>query len=122
MKLSYDYSELLKELRDELADGTLTLQSDILVLRGSPISSRLISEFKEIADARGENVEYRPIVDWYYDDLQIEKVFAKDPFDSNKEIKEKILMREQFSKDRPNMKIAKVRDVIAEMEEWGRIL
>jgi len=122
MNLSYDYSDLLKEIKEEIKDGTLTPESEILLLRGSPLSFKMIPEFRVIAIAQGANAEYRPIIDWYYDDLQTEKILANDPFDDAGEAKEKKSMREQFKKDRPNMKTAKVRDVIAEMEEWSKIL
>jgi len=122
MKLSYDYGSLIKELEEEIEDGTLSETSDILVLRSaSPISQKMDRTFVQIAEAEGEDADYRPIVDWYYDDLEAERMLAPDPLDSEMDIAEKKKARSDFERDRPFMKLAKVRDVLAEMREWSRV-
>ena len=57
MKISYDYSEFLQELKEELQIGTLDLSSDILIVRSD---QTLIGN-------------YQPIIDWYYSDDEPEE-------------------------------------------------
>ncbi len=48
MKTSYDYSDLLTELKEEIEDGVLTLEDNIKIVRYD-----------------GDDTKYRPIIDWY---------------------------------------------------------
>lgn len=52
MHISYDYTELLGELKSELLHGNLNISSDI----------RIVREKTSIIG------DYKPIVDWYYHD------------------------------------------------------
>lgn len=49
-RISYDYEELIRELKEEVEDGILKLTDYIDVVRGTEI----------------EGSGYRPIIDWYY--------------------------------------------------------
>ncbi len=51
MKTSYDYSDLLAELREEVQDRILTLNDNIKIVREDR-----------------NDTKYRPIIDWYYED------------------------------------------------------
>ena len=51
-KTSYDYSDLISELSEELSDGILSLDDTIQILRADEEITRY----------------YRPIIDWYYSD------------------------------------------------------
>ena len=76
----YDFSawlateENIKELNEELRDGTLTPKSFIQVLR----------------ENRPVFGTYRPIIDWYYDDKTTRRDLQPDIFDSEDEIREKL--------------------------------
>lgn len=52
MHISYDYTELLRELKSELLYGNLNISSNIRIVReNTPVFG-----------------DYKPIVDWYYHD------------------------------------------------------
>lgn len=52
MHISYDYTELLGELKSELLHGNLNISSDIRIVReNTPVFG-----------------DYKPIIDWYYHD------------------------------------------------------
>jgi hypothetical protein len=51
MRITYDYSEFLQEFREELYECALSLEDEVLVLRGKPLPDG-----------------YRPVIDWYYDE------------------------------------------------------
>lgn len=106
-KLSYDYSEMLQELKEELADEILKMEDFIQVLRG---------------DSREG---YEPIIDWYYDhDIQME-CLKKDPmFDDENDVKEKRKISELYKKDIKSGKLERrtVTAVLTEMEEMNRII
>lgn len=52
MHISYDYTELLGELKSELLHGNLNINSNIRIVReNTPVFG-----------------DYKPILDWYYHD------------------------------------------------------
>lgn len=73
MKISYDYSEFLKEMQEELEAGTLTLDDEIFIVR----KMRTVEHF-------GKVFNYNSIIDWYYltdeiiDGDKVEKIKVKD--------------------------------------------
>ncbi len=95
MNISWDYSELITELNEELNDGILAKNSIIQVLRGDVLFD-----------------EYRPIIDWYYDhtttlsDLEIEDKKQYDQYWEMKEHLEKI----------------ELQNCLKEMEYWNSIV
>ena len=63
--VDYDYGEMLAELLEELDDGVLSGDSEIYVIR----------------ENNAKNMEYVPIIDWFYvDDLQetLQEDYNKD--------------------------------------------
>lgn len=106
MKISYDYSDMIKELKDELTDGILSITDNIQVLRAEQVL---------------EN-GYRPIIDWYYDDRKIEEDLKSDIFDDEQEIEEKRKIKEQYKKDKPSLSNILVGNCILEMEELNKII
>ncbi len=60
MNLSYDYSELLTELKGDLAEGLVKENDKIKVVRGRKISD-----------------DYRPIIDYYYDDNPVHEPYSE---------------------------------------------
>ena len=73
MKISYDYSEFLKEMQEELEDGALTLDDEIFIAR----KMRTVEHY-------GKVYTYNSIIDWYYltDEIlegdKVEKIKVKD--------------------------------------------
>jgi len=124
MKLSFDYGGMLKEFSEEIQDGTLTESSDVLILRsGKDIGSMLGKKEKAIADSlKMAETGYHPIVDWYYDDITTAKDMSPSPDDDDEDREEKKKYMAQFERDRPNLRLMKVRDVVAELQEWNRVL
>lgn len=53
MNYSYDYEELLNEIKGDLAEELIRLSSYIKIVRGETVSG------------------YRPIIDYYYDDNEV---------------------------------------------------
>lgn len=49
MKFSYDYEDLINELKEEIVDGILKPTDYIDIVRADPLENG-----------------YRPIIDWYY--------------------------------------------------------
>lgn len=103
VRVSYDYTELLDELEEELADGSLTLSDSIQVLRS-------------------KNRGYQRIVDWYYDDLRTRDALARDVFDSSDEIQEKQELLARYEKDLPRLEKILVSDCLSEMKARNKII
>lgn len=97
--LSYDYSKLLGELREEVADGVLALDDRILIVR----------------EGGGDAPGYRPIVDWLYDDIAAERILAQGGADAER-------YRRHFDEVREKAKSARVEDVIKEMVRMDKVL
>lgn len=104
MTISYDYEALLEELKKDVSDGALSLTDKIQVLRGR------------------NRFGYQPIIDWYLDEEKMAGIVKVDIFDDLQEIGETKKLKEQYEKDKPNLSIMTVRDVIIEMEERSKIL
>lgn len=105
MKLSYDYEELIQEIKEEIADGILKLTDDIQVLR--------TDEF---------NVDYKPIIDWYYPPTQMENILKPDIFDDEEEVAELEELKAQYELDMPNLETIMVGNCLIEMEEMNAII
>lgn len=97
----FDYQELIDELKDEVGAGSLTNDELIQVLRD------------EKADADG----YQQILDWHYNDQVMTIELAPDENDSKEEVKDKLLLREQYQKDQANLQTITVEACLAEMFE-----
>lgn len=96
MKISYDYEELIQELKEELEDGILTLESTIQVLRSEqPL------------------FDYYPIKDWYYEHEMMVSDYQSE------------LSKEEYRLyliDRPSLIALTVREVLEEMIEKNSIV
>lgn len=100
MKISYDYSELITELKEELTDHTLKSDDFIQVLR----------------DDRGV------IVDWYYSEVVQADLYKPDIFDTLEEAAAMRKLKKQYEEDRPRLVSCRVSDILREMEEASRII
>ena len=102
IKVSYDYEELINELKEEIAYGTLTQDDEIYVLR----------QEKEIAEG------YRPIIDWDY----LEDVYEGEEYEKEYTSGEKaVIERNRAIIERDGEK-KKVHEVISEMLKWNKII
>lgn len=88
MRISYDYQEMIQELKEEINDGILSPTDDIQILRSS----------KTIGD------NYKPIIDWYYDDNTMVEISETDLFDSEQDIKQMRQMYQEYIKNKPFLK------------------
>lgn len=106
MKISYDYEELIGEIREELRDGSLKEQDIIQVLR----------------DKKPINKTYYPIIDWYYSESRMVEILSPDVFDDLSETDEKDLLKKHYLKDKPRLRFMSVKSVLDEMEKWNSII
>lgn len=117
MNISYDYSDLIRELNEEIAENTLKPEDTIQILRGENIGPvTLFGEIKIIA--------YKPIIDWYFDEPTMDDLLAPEPaylqHDGIEE--ERLKMMDDYKKDAPSLQPITVKECLAEMESMSRIL
>lgn len=103
-KISYDYSDLIQELNEEIADGILKNDSIIQVLRDKTKSV------------------YHPIIDWYYSEDKIveDTTIEFDDSEADKELKREYISR--YLDDKPNLELSTVAAILIEMEEMNKIV
>lgn len=99
MALKNDYQELIDELKDELSNGSLSKHEVIQILRATQ------------SDKDG----YYPIIDWYYNKEVMAIELAPEDSDQKDDIKEKMIIREQYQKDETLLNDMTVDDCLAEM-------
>lgn len=92
MNYSYDYSEMIGELEDELQEGILQKLDTIFVLRSE----------KSFPDG------YKPIIDWYYENTE-------EIIESEKE-------KEAFMKDKPHLEKILAELCLDEMKERNKLI
>ncbi len=99
MPITYDYQELIDELKDEVGTGSLTKDEVIQVLRSDK------------SDKEG----YAQILDWYYNDATLTIELEPDPEDSKEDAKDKLLLREQYLEDKEQLEQISVEAVLEEI-------
>ena len=60
MNFSYDYEELIKELKSDLTEGLILLNDKIKIVRGRKVANH-----------------YYPIIDYYYDDNEPDEEYEE---------------------------------------------
>lgn len=106
MKISYDYSDFLSELKEELELGVLTPDSEVQILRSE----------NTLFD------DYRVVVDWYYNDDTMEELLNEDDFEDINDIKEVYQLKKRYTADKPNLTTVKLKDLLEELEDVDSIL
>jgi hypothetical protein len=101
MKPAFDYQELIDELKGELRTGSLTKSDIIQILRID----------------KAEKDGYYPIIDWHYNKETMKIELALDSSDDDEDIHEKIIIKEQYLKDEPDLQDMTVEACLAEMFE-----
>ena len=104
MNLSYDYTELISELAEEISLGILTQNEAIQVVRSE----------------RDAGNDYRPIIDWYYSEAKMIKLLEVDATDSEFELKEKQKMKNQYNKNKHLMREILVSECMNEMQNKNK--
>lgn len=94
-KISYDYSDLISELSEELSDGILSIDDTIQILRSDEEITRY----------------YRPVIDWYYSDEKMAECLDLDR--SN---------RRQYEQDKPKLISVSVKDCLSELSKWNELI
>ena len=117
MNISYDYSDLIKELNEEIAENTLKLDDTIQILRGEIIGP--VVHF-----GKTKIIAYKPIIDWYFDKPTMEDLLAPEPAYLNHEgiEEERLRMLQDYKKDAPLLQPITVRECLAEMTSLSKIV
>ena len=112
---SYDYSELIEELEQDLEEGLIKSSTIIGIVRSS--------------DSLGKGIEYHPIVDYYYpnafkndspQDTCNRDEYTDEEWDTmNCEYQ---VAYEQFKKDEDNIQGMSVLAALTEMKKWDSII
>lgn len=121
MHISYDYTDLLEELLDDIKEGLIEQDGDLLIVRSE----------QAIADEKGP---YYPIIDYYSVDFEQEvtqeiRELGEDPeITYNQELSsllkaDRKLLR-AYNKDKKSGRLERkdVNEVIVEMGDWNRII
>ncbi len=108
---SYDYSELIEELEQDLEEGLIKSSTIIGIVRSE--------------DKLGKGIEYHPIIDYYYphvfendspQDTCIRDEYTDEEWEAiNSEYQ---AAYEQFKKDKDNIQGMSVLAVLTEMKKW----
>lgn len=112
---SYDYSELIEELEQDLKEGLIKSSTIIGIVRSS--------------DSLDKGIEYYPIVDYYYphafkddspQDIYNRDEYTDEEWDAmNREYQ---AAYEQFKKDKNNIQGMSVLATLTEMKKWNSII
>ena len=99
IKFSYDYTDLIHDIEDDLKEGSLTADADIQILRGEPV----------------QDLGYAPVIDYYYVDSEMQELFYEDMLEGVKDTTQLKAEIQQYNKDKPHLLIKTVRDVLEEL-------
>jgi|SRR5690554_5630838 len=106
-KYSYDYEDLIREIEEELNEGSLTLDSTVQVLRNK--------EF------RFKNLGYFPIVDWYYNHDKMLDILNTEVFDEEYDLDLKRKLRMNYNLYRNQLHQMTVKEMLLEMKSINKI-
>jgi len=107
MKISYDYSILIREIQEELEEGVLSESDFVQILRApEPL----------------QGLGYRPIVDWFYDVDTMRKMASPEFMEDEEDDEDRKEMVRDYFRDFKHLKTICVSDLLAEMEEWNRVV
>ena len=103
-KFSYDYSDMIQEIKEDLEDGILKPDSIVQILR---------DETRSV---------YHPIIDWYYDDKKVveDTTIEFDDTEEDKQFKREYISR--YIDDKPRLQLMTVSAMLVEMEDVNKIV
>ena len=104
-KFSYDYTDMIQEIKEELEDKILRPDSVIQILRGTTTHS-----------------VYHPIIDWYYPEDRIveDTTIEFDDTEEDKQFKREYISR--YLDDKPKLQCITVSAMLVEMEDMNKIV
>ena len=103
--VNVDYSNLIKEIREDLRTHDLRPNDEVQVLR---------------ADKAVSDDGYKPIIDYYYDHNRMIKLLAPGFSPEESELEELNRLRQEYNRDRPFLEPMKVADMLSEMETLNK--
>ena len=117
MQISYDYSELIQELTEDIDDKILTENDTIQILRGKNIGPVTHYGVPKI-------IAYKPIIDWYYDQDTMASIMAEDPTDMlrDDDVVDCGKIQSDYEKNAPLLEDITVKDCLFEMKSMSGIL
>ena len=103
-KLSYDYTDMIQEIKEELEDKILRPDSVIQILRDTTTHS-----------------VYHPIIDWYYPEDRIveDTTIEFDDTEEDKQFKREYISR--YLNDKPKLELSTVSAILVEMKDMNII-
>ncbi len=105
MNISYDYKTMILELKEEISSKNLSITDNIQILRDK---NTLVGD-------------YRPILDWYYDDSIMIDIFKIDILDTQQDIDLIMRNKKKYDDDKPFLESISVANCLIEMKEWSTI-
>lgn len=114
IKISYEYGELLEEFYEDMAEGLLTKEDSVQILRGE-------TRFTNVP-TREELFIYTPIIDWYYDENTMNDFIAN--YSNGDDGEEDELTQEEVSRyleDKPNLVTISVAELLEELNRMNEI-
>ena len=104
-KLSYDYTDMIQAVKEELEDKILRPDSVIQILRDTTTHS-----------------VYHPIIDWYYPEDRIveDTTIEFDDTEEDKQFKREYISR--YIDDKPRLQLMAVSAMLVEMEDVNKIV
>lgn len=112
MQISYDYSELIQELTEEIEDNVLTEEDTIQILRGENIGP--VTHFGST-----KIIVYKPIVDWYYNHDTMAAITTEDPTDV---LDDRSRIQSDYEMNAPFLEQITVKDCLIEMRSLNSIM
>lgn len=112
MNISYDYEELIQELKEEIFEGVLSLNDTIYVLREE-------KTFNVSIPTQGKRViMYNPIIDWFYGDENVIDYSLLLPHEIDLQEKRK----EQYIESKDKLLKMTVKECLNYMEQHNKII
>lgn len=116
MHISYDYSELIQELTEDIDDKILTENDTIQILRGKNIGPVTHYGVPKI-------IAYKPIIDWYYDHEIMMEIMSEPPMDViDGRVVDYAKIKKDYKKIAKLLEEIRVKDCLIEMKSMSRIL
>lgn len=105
MMISYDYQDLIDELKEEINDKELSLMDTVQVLRGPTIEDG-----------------YKPVIDWFYNHAKMETLLRKYFYDTPAVMEELDQLKKHYDDNRPYLEEVPLADLFSELEAVNEVI
>lgn len=105
MMISYDYQDLIDELKEEIGDEELSLMDTVQVLRGPTIGDG-----------------YKPVIDWFYNHAKMEGLLREHFYDTAADIKEFNQLKKHYNDNKPYLEEIPLADLFSELESVNEVI